>query len=547
MPWQEALNQHLTPKRQRTIFVVLLVLYALFLSYKITNPFIGTSEAWNGMFGISAMNWLRLGPINLKFAQMTPYSPEKILPEVTKTYFLNHPNFYIAPTAISYFFFGTGEWQTRLGPIVMSLLSFIFFWLLIKRAFKNPALTAISSVFFIFFPVGIYYGRMLTQEPITMPFTLALFLAAIAFKEEKKRKYLFLLSLAAFLGGLMDWPFFFASAAVFGYVALKRDYPDRGKTLLALIAASAAALGVTLLQIWAVADTNPFSFLYALFGERTAGPSIFFLYLFMRSNFDLINFSEVALILTIIGLIYYIKAYKKDVNKILFLLLLSSVAVLNYAVFYTHAATHQFIGLYFAAPIALLAAWGLYRLRCAWIVVAALVLFMVSSLWYAENLFAHKSFAEDDFLMFKRANAAVPIEEPICMGENAVNMNVKFYLFPHQMNNAPCPTESYFILRKPDSFLKRDPEASLLQSFFSGSFLENLRRVSFAAASGVEIVKSVPALKEKVENIFEGHDPHADYARQAEKLQNFIDENGLTPLDCSTNFCLYKKSAADAI
>ena len=543
MPWQNALDQYLTPRRQRFALAALCVIYALFLTYHITAPFIGTSEAFNGTFGIAAANWLRLGPIKLAFTQMTPFGNEKILTAVTDNFVLTHPQFFIAPAALSYVLFGIGEWQTRLAPVIFSLLSLAVFWALMKRVFKTPSLVLLASLGYIFFPISIFYGRMLTQEPITLFFVLALFWATIAFEEEKKSKYLLMLSTTVFLGGLMDWEFFFAAAAAFGYIAWKRDYPDRFAALVLVPATLMASLGVTLLQIWAVADTNPISFLRAIFLARSPNPaSILPLFLVLRSNFDLINFSEIGLILAAIGLVSYVSMNKKNRGNILFAIMLAAPGVLTYVVFFTHATVHQFIGFYFIPPIALAAAWGLHRIRRAWVAGAVFAIFMVSCLWYAGNLFAYKSFADDDFLMLKRADAAIPLAEAICMGENSVNDNIKFYLFPHQMDDTPCPPDKYFVLRAPESYAKKDPSASLLQSFFTQGFFENLHLVSFAAAAGIEVIKSSPFLKQKVETVLASHDPHANYAVEAKRVRDLVDSNHLRAIDCSTYFCLYKKT-----
>jgi len=54
MNWQLKLNEYLTPKRQRIFLVVLLAIYAILLTYKVNEPFIGTSEGFTGMYGMAA-------------------------------------------------------------------------------------------------------------------------------------------------------------------------------------------------------------------------------------------------------------------------------------------------------------------------------------------------------------------------------------------------------------------------------------------------------------------------------------------------------------
>ena len=554
MIWQEKLNAWLTSKKhERFVIVALVVLYALFLTHNIADPFIGTSEAFNGMYGIAAWNWLRVGAVNLWFTQMTPYNVEPILPEITKNFFINHPQFFIAPAAISYWLFGIGEWQTRLGPIIFSLLSLLIFWAIIKRVFKNPLLAAVSSLFYIFFPMGIYYGRMLTQEPVTMLFVLAFIWATIAFEQERSRKYFYLFCAAAFVGGLMDWQFVFTAAAVWLYIALKKDYPERKKALVLVPTFLFASIGVLMLQITGLTNftANGFTYHYNLFLAR-GGVSLFAaflqkladlpLFIVVRSMFDFIGFSEIALTLAIFGAVKYISKHKQDKNKLLFAGLIAATGILVYAVMTGHSTAHQFLGFYWIPPVAFFAGWALIRLRRAWFAGLLLILFMGSSLWYANGLFAYKSFAENDFELLKRVNAAVPASEPICMGDNSVNGNVKFYLYPRVFSETPCPTsDTYFVLRRPESYAEKDPSSSLLQSFFTSGFSGNIKRVSFLTATGIEFVKVIPFLKEKVWKLLIVHDPRTGYVEIAQGLRDFIRENKLRAVECATYFCFYEK------
>ena len=105
--WEQNINQYLTPRRQRIFLIGVILLYTLFLSYQINEPFIGDNEELNGMNGISASNWIRLGPAELKFAQMTIFGAADAAPGA-ESFYLNHPNFLIVPLAFSYWAFYKG-------------------------------------------------------------------------------------------------------------------------------------------------------------------------------------------------------------------------------------------------------------------------------------------------------------------------------------------------------------------------------------------------------------------------------------------------------
>ena len=542
--WQEKLNSYLTPKRQRIILIGLLIMYTLMLTYKINEPFMRLQDEFDGTYSIAAWNWLIHGPIELKFAMMTLASNVGILPEVTRDFFLNHPSLFIAPTAAFYWLFGIGEWQTRAAPILFSLLSLIVFWKLIARVFKTPWLTIASSLFYAFFPVGIFFGGLLTNDYLALFSILSLFLAVICFEEERQKKYLIGICAITFLGGLSDWTFLFAAAAAWWYIALTKNYPQKKAALLLMIGILAASLSMTLLQIWSIARMNPFTYLKIIFSDRNVAdaviPSIS-RFLNMRFNFDLVLFSEIGLILAIVGAIFYFRTYKKDKVKLFFLALLAAPGLLTYAVFYKHSTAHSFYGLYMMPAIALLAAYGLGRLRNVWLARSLFALFLTSCVWYASILFSYSQFAQDDFSLFRRAGAAVPISAPICTDSS----NSKFYLTPgRKVADAPCPDYSYFLLRQPQSYQNKDLLFSIVQTFYTSDFWKSARRISFSMALGVETVKSVPLLKQKLGAVFADHDPRKDNANAAKNAQAFIDEHNLQPADCSTNFCLYAKNGA---
>ena len=326
LSWREKLNSALTPRRQRLFLIGLLAVYALALTYNIDEPFMKLRDEYNGTFGIAAWNWVIHGPLELTFAMKAFVTNIALPAEVTKVFFFDHPSLFIAPTALIYWLFGVGEWQTRLAPILFSLLSLIVFWKLIARVFKTPWLTAVSSFFYALFPMSIFYGSIFENTYFARFFVLAFFLAVITFEQDRHRRNLIALWVITFIGGLADWHFVFAAAAAWWYILLAKDYPRKKLLLISVIGILAASLSVYMLQIRSITRMNPISILATLFWNRNVARADLLAvwhFLNMRLNFDLIGFSEIGLILALIGAIFYLRDNKKDKPKIFFLLIFS--------------------------------------------------------------------------------------------------------------------------------------------------------------------------------------------------------------------------------
>ena len=512
------------------------------LTYKINEPLTRRYEAYSFSYSVAAQNWLIHGPIQLKFAMMTLVPNDFV--ELSKEFFVNHPSLFIAPTAFIYWLFGIGEWQTRVAPIFFSLLSLILFWKLIARVFKTPWLTITSSFFYAFFPMSVFNGSLLTNDYLALFFILALFLAVITFEQERQKKYLFAIFVIIFLGGLSDWTFLFAAAGAWWYILLTKNYPQKKLLLPLIIGILAASLSLTLLQIWSIANMNPLKYLTALFWYRNvevaAGLATIRNFLVARLNYDLMGFSEIGLILAFVGAIFYLKTNKKDKAKILFLTLLASPGLLTYLVFYSHSHIHQFYGLYIMPAIALLAGYGMSRLRNRWHIGSVILLFTASSLWYSFALLNHTDFSPDDFLLFKRVNAQMSTT-PICDGGILAQFDLKSGRGQGGFG-VPCLDSFYFLLRRPQSHQKNIQLFSIVQAFNTEGVWKDTRIISFSAALVMEIIKSIPPLKPKLKIMFANRDPRKDNANAEKNAQAFIDEYKLQSADCSTNFCLYKKN-----
>ncbi len=538
MNWTEFLNQFLN-QRRRVFLIGIVLLYAALLSYQITEPFIGDTEQLDGMNGISAANWLYFGPVNLKFAQLTVEGGTKYVQGI-QSFYLNHPNFLIAPLALSYKIFGIGEWQTRLVPILFSILSLIVFWFLIERLFRTPWLTALSSLLYALFPTSIYYGRLMTHEPIVVFFILSLYLALVLFEQEQKKKYLVGVCAATLLGALTDWPFFFAAGAALGYVALKKDYPKRKLVLLCIAVSSAVAVGITAIQIWTITTLSPITFwrdLYLNKQVKTLSPFIFLIFLFWRLAFDARGFTDIGIIIAVIGLVVYFRDRFKNAAQAAPLMLLAIPGLFTYIFFYPTVTAHAMSGLYFVPFMGLLSAWGIGHIKRRWILGTTFAIFVGSSFFYTSSLFSYAWFAPDDFVLAKRVNTLVPKEKAICA---EADRNLIFYLLPRQIDKPPCPNDNYLLLQRPEGLLRRNPSPPILQKLLASDFRQNTAAVSFSVATGMEIAKRITPIKRALDGAHRDENSLYFYASFASRVQKFIESRNLKPIECSTNFCLYQ-------
>ncbi|OGZ53413.1 MAG: hypothetical protein A3B25_02220 [Candidatus Ryanbacteria bacterium RIFCSPLOWO2_01_FULL_48_26] len=499
-------------------------------------------DEFNGASATSAWNWLVHGPLEINFAMKTLVISSASPAELTRVFFFDHPSLFIAPTALIYWLLGVGEWQTRIVPILFSLLSLVVFWNLIARVFKTPWLTAASSFFYALFPMSFFYGSLFENTYFARFFILALFLAVITFEQERRRKDLIAICVITFIGGLADWPFLFAAAAAWWYILLTKNYPRKKLLLFSTIGTLAASLSLYMLQIQSIAHTNPIAIIAALFWNGTVmevNSHSMYHFLNMRLNFDLIGFSEIGLILALIGTIFYLRDNKKDKAKIFFLLMFVAPGLLTYFIFHRHSTAHQFYGFYIVPAIALLAGYGLSRLRKTAHAALVALLFFISCAWYGSILFSYSEFAADDIALFGRANTLVPVSATICLAYP----DMQFYLTPNRnVVDLPCPASSYFILRQPQSFANIYPLFNIQQTFQIDDFWQNARKISFSEAAFAEIIKSIPPLKNEIDLVLANRGPRNERIRAPKTAQAFIDEHKLKPLACSTNLCLYQRS-----
>lgn len=208
--------------------LVLLIIGALVLSYKIDKPFWGHHD-WNGVYwGAVARNYVRYGLLETKFAMV---GGNGVLPINQLGYSFHYPPLFPLIWALFFKLFGVSEWSSRLMSISFSLGSLTVFYLLIKKYFDVKT-AIISSFFWIVTPMFIYFGKMPVHEIPLMFFVLLAFYFYLSGRFK-------LLLIATITAGLITWPGYFIIPAITVHCTLfKKDRTLKFDQILILWATS---------------------------------------------------------------------------------------------------------------------------------------------------------------------------------------------------------------------------------------------------------------------------------------------------------------------
>lgn len=518
-------------KIQKNIFWLLLIIYALLLTHNINDYFNGSTIDYNSsLFGLTAINWLRSGPLHGNFGQYIDSIPN-----------LSHPQFLTLPIWLSYLVFGIGEWQTRLTPIIFSLASLVVFWLLLDLVFKDDWLTVGASFFYVFLPISIYFGRMASHEAPTRFFVLLITFLFFLFEKTKKKKYFIFLLAAIFAGGLIDWPVFYLLPALTIYLLLVKDYPLRWPVLLFTGLSFTLSLTTNLVQLFII-DRAGFTASLLGAAARHMGSGSYLNLLVNKIYHETLNFTAVIILLSLIGLFYFFRSnFARD--KKLFLLILFFPAFFHYLVFWG-GQSHEFWSFYFTPFIALTAFWGWQASRWPLLKNFVLFYFLTVSVWQTYFIFFPRAvFGFDDIQFIDRMIKSNYSSLCAQYGQNDYNPSVDFYLDREEdliRKLSPCPQSDYFLFRRWDQTI-----AATDWQYYG---VLNKDYKSAVATAGPELGLIIGSLKKisPVNNYLKNRFNNGEVVKKklmdrANNDLQIIKDLKLKIADCSANFCLYTK------
>lgn len=291
-------------------------LYSLLAINNITAPFIHVSEDNNGLYGISTINWLEKGALNLKFGIYgvdlikDKYDPQK--------FYTHHPQFFLVPTYIIYKFFGISEKTTRLGPFLIYLFSLIIFYLSLTKIFKEETyMPLLISLIFIILPSSIYYGKLLETAVFGVPFALITFSFFVFYLNNKNNLNFILFLTSILIGGLTNWFYYFLPISIwFYFLFIKNDLPktERKKFLLFIPITVLVVSLLNILHFYILKGPNFYNELKYVYKLRTGGGlngellRFWLNAIFQRLD---LNFTKFFLITSFIGLFLFFKNIKK--------------------------------------------------------------------------------------------------------------------------------------------------------------------------------------------------------------------------------------------
>lgn len=201
-----AILQFFKDRRYELLTIAVMIISAAVLSDNISSAFSGFDHnANNGAFySLIAKNFLQYGLLKTHFAMAQDIFPVRPEPHA---FYIHHPPLLALAVALFFRIFGEHEWAARLVPISLSVASLPLVFLIGRELWGKRAGFIATTVFAIA-PMFRIYGRMVNFEPV-LTFFIVLFVFSYLQWTGGKKRYLWVMCGALFLGGLTDWPIFF--------------------------------------------------------------------------------------------------------------------------------------------------------------------------------------------------------------------------------------------------------------------------------------------------------------------------------------------------
>ncbi len=181
-----------------TGFFVALVTLTCILCTNFDRPWTGHHDFNGAVWSQSAHNALRAGLWVTRGASTGFYFGP--LPIPPNGYYMHHPPALPLTVTGAFLLFGEHEWVARAVPIVSSVASAVFLWLLLRSCVGIRAATLGVAVFALL-PMELYFGRMVNHEACALLWMLAAFWALRRWQETGRMSWK-LTALAFFLLGM---------------------------------------------------------------------------------------------------------------------------------------------------------------------------------------------------------------------------------------------------------------------------------------------------------------------------------------------------------
>lgn len=247
------------------LLIIVIVHFAL-MAPNLNRPFFGFNEDDNAVNGLAAFNLAKFGFLTLKFGMVTGYYDS--VQEIGRSFYTNHPQLFVVPTAVFYKLFGVSEATTRLPSMIVGLLSLIAFYFSVYLYYQNSKIALLSSAAYALFPGIAFYDSSFILNGYVLAFSNFAILGFVLAQNYRQPYLKYLLLAVVFLGGFQGWHFYFITVALWLYAFLNRNIKDRTFFLLSLPLVSLAAFALNFLHFYLLKGSG-FTSIFQAFGLRT--------------------------------------------------------------------------------------------------------------------------------------------------------------------------------------------------------------------------------------------------------------------------------------
>lgn len=273
------------------IAILLIILAAIILLYRIDKPFWGQFDWTGAWFGTIARNYLQ---IDIAKTRLAPITVAGTVNKVDWKYYNHYPITLPIIIAASLAVFGVHEWSIRLVPLVFSLLMLGSFYMLCRRFF-HPLVGIFGLASVLVTPMLIYYGKLPVHEQPVLFFSLAALYCYLA-----KRKRLMLLFFV--LAFIVSWTGAYILLLITVYnLAVDRQ---RWRELLPAYLALAGVVILHFIHIYFSSDLRDFSLATA---DRTKSGGSPIAFLIKQTKWFLALYTKPLTLISFLSLILWRK------------------------------------------------------------------------------------------------------------------------------------------------------------------------------------------------------------------------------------------------
>lgn len=198
------------------LFLIPVIAAFLVLSININKPLSGHHDFVPAFNGVIAQNYLKHGLWDLKLGQVTTQIDRA---DQIGSFYTHYLPTYPLLLALLFFLFGDSEIVVRLLPIFFSLISVLSLFLITKKLWTSN-IALLVSLFFIFNPMFIYFGKISGIEPVIISMILLSFYFYIRWIDSGNKRDLIWGLVFCFSGGVFGWQMNYLLGVIFIYSLL---------------------------------------------------------------------------------------------------------------------------------------------------------------------------------------------------------------------------------------------------------------------------------------------------------------------------------------